>query len=130
VNQFINSNQDGKSSQNEKNVQKQTDKTPKSKLEQTKTNSQNSHPNQQRTTLLNTPVTGKIQKGSNKSRKTSQQQTCACGTKRLVAYPKHVSSEVFAIGMMPLQSGGRSVRSKLANVGATGLLFLSKIKNS
>jgi len=129
VNQFIDSNQDEKGSQNEKNVQKQTDKTPKFKLEQTKTNSQSSHPNHQGTVRFNTPATEKIQKGSNKSRKPSQKQTCACGTKRLVAYLKHVGGEVFAIGMMPLQSGGGSVRSKLVKVGATGLLF-SEIKNS
>jgi len=67
VNQFIDSNQDEKGSQNEKNVQKQTDKTSKLKLEQTKTNSQYSHPNHQETALLNTPATEIIQKGSNKS---------------------------------------------------------------
>ena len=60
VNQFIESNQDEEGSQNEKNVQKQTDKTPKFKLEQTRTDSQNSHPNYQGTALLNTPVTEKI----------------------------------------------------------------------
>jgi len=129
VNQCIDSNQNEKGSQNEKNVQKQTDKTPKSKLEQTKTHPQNAHPNHQGTALLNTPVTKKIQKGSNKSQKPSQKQTRARSTKRPVAYPKHVSSEVSTIRMMPSQSGRSPVRSKLAKVGATGLLF-SEIKNS
>jgi hypothetical protein len=67
MNQVIDSNQDEKGSQNEKNVQKQTNKTPKSKLEQTKANPQSSHPNHQETILLNTPVTEKIHDGSNKS---------------------------------------------------------------
>jgi len=72
VNQIIDSNQDEKGSQNEKDVQKQTDKASRFKLEQSKTDSQNPNANYQGTIRFNTPVTEKIQKGSNKSRKPSQ----------------------------------------------------------